>query len=170
MNRQAPENATTERLVRQKLEREPFNARLEGDVHGPLKGAASATCASAEIRPRTSLISCDRKHEVARRYKPCVEIKSPRSRPPRHRRDACSTAWRCRFVTARPSPDGHVIAFHTGTSKRATRSSAGRQKVQNEIDETRARLRAVLDKASAVEARNLRREGLRRARRRWTLH
>ena len=34
----------------------------------------------------------------------------------------------------------------------------GRQKVQNEIDETRARLRAVLDKASAVEARNLRRE------------
>ena len=31
-------------------------------------------------------------------------------RPPRHRRDACSTAWRCRFLTARPSQDGRVIA------------------------------------------------------------
>ena len=47
----------------------------------------------------------------------CVEIKilrrvraeSPR-RPPRHRCDACSMAWRCRFLTARPSQDGRVIA------------------------------------------------------------
>ena len=31
-------------------------------------------------------------------------------RPPRHRRDACSTAWRCRFLTARPSQDGRIIA------------------------------------------------------------
>ena len=46
---------------------------------------------------------------------PCVEIKilrrlraeSPR-RPPRHRRDACSMAWRCRFLTARPSQDGCI--------------------------------------------------------------
>tara|TARA_Y100001978_G_C23309303_1_gene253056 strand:+ start:125 stop:343 length:219 start_codon:yes stop_codon:yes gene_type:complete len=30
--------------------------------------------------------------------------------PPRHRRDACSMAWRCRFITARPSQDGRVIA------------------------------------------------------------
>ena len=29
--------------------------------------------------------------------------------PPRHRRDACSTAWRCQPPTARPSQDGHVI-------------------------------------------------------------
>ena len=27
-----------------------------------------------------------------------------------HRRDACSIAWRCRFLTARPSQDGRVIA------------------------------------------------------------
>ena len=47
----------------------------------------------------------------------CVEIKilrrvraeSSRS-PPRHRRDACSMAWRCRFLAARPSQHGHVIA------------------------------------------------------------
>jgi len=29
---------------------------------------------------------------------------------PRHRRDACSMAWRCRFLTARRSQDGRVIA------------------------------------------------------------
>ena len=47
----------------------------------------------------------------------CVEIKilrlvraKPSRRPPRHRRDACSMAWRCRFVTARRSWNGHVIA------------------------------------------------------------
>ena len=31
-------------------------------------------------------------------------------RPPRHRRDACSMAWRCRFLAARTSQDGRVIA------------------------------------------------------------
>ena len=30
----------------------------------------------------------------------------------RHRRDACSMAWRCRFLAARPSQDGRVIAVH----------------------------------------------------------
>jgi len=47
----------------------------------------------------------------------CVEIKilwrvRPESsrRPPRHRRDACSMAWRCRFLAARPSQDGRVVA------------------------------------------------------------
>ena len=47
----------------------------------------------------------------------CVEIKfhgafvlnRPR-RPPRHRRYACSMAWRCRFLAARPSQVGRVIA------------------------------------------------------------
>ena len=47
----------------------------------------------------------------------CVEIKILRSvrvesstRPPRHGHDACSTVWRCRFLTARPSQVGRVIA------------------------------------------------------------
>ena len=47
----------------------------------------------------------------------CVEIKILRlvraessRRPPRHRRDACSMAWRCPFLAARPSQDGRVIA------------------------------------------------------------
>ena len=47
----------------------------------------------------------------------CVEIKILRRvraessrRPPRHRRDVCSMAWRCRFIIARPSQDGRAIA------------------------------------------------------------
>ena len=40
----------------------------------------------------------------------CVQIKFRRVRPPRHRRDACSMAWRCRFLTARPSQNGRVSA------------------------------------------------------------
>ena len=40
-----------------------------------------------------------------------VRPESPR-RPPRHRRDACSIAWRCRFFTARQSQRGHVVAVH----------------------------------------------------------
>ena len=31
-------------------------------------------------------------------------------RPPRHRFDACSMAWRCRFLTARRSQHGRAIA------------------------------------------------------------
>ena len=43
----------------------------------------------------------------------CVEIKILRRvRPPRHRRDACSMAWRCRFLAARPSQVG--CTRHTG--------------------------------------------------------
>ena len=38
-----------------------------------------------------------------------IRVESSR-RPPRHRRDACSMAWRCRFFAARPSQDGRVIA------------------------------------------------------------
>jgi hypothetical protein len=47
----------------------------------------------------------------------CVEIKILRRvraessrRPPRHRCDACSMAWQCRFLAARPSQVGRVIA------------------------------------------------------------
>ena len=38
---------------------------------------------------------------------PRVRPESPR-RPPRHRRDACSMAWRCRFLTSRRNQRGNV--------------------------------------------------------------
>ena len=47
----------------------------------------------------------------------CVEIKILRRvraessrRPPRHRRDACSMVWRCRFLAARSGQHGRIIA------------------------------------------------------------
>ena len=47
----------------------------------------------------------------------CAEIKILRRvraessrRPPSYRRDACSMAWRCRFLATRPSQVGRVIA------------------------------------------------------------
>ena len=40
----------------------------------------------------------------------CVGCTGEEPASPRHRRDACSTAWRCEFLTARPSQDGRVIA------------------------------------------------------------
>ena len=55
--------------------------------------------------------------EAADRLEACVEIKILRRvraessrRPPRHRRDACSTAWRCRFLADRLSQGGRVVA------------------------------------------------------------
>ena len=71
----------------------------------------------------------------------CVEIKILRClraeslrRPSRHRRDACSLAWRCRFLAARPSQDGQrremtyapdsLIDFHTGQDQGRKRLAA----------------------------------------------
>merc|ERR1712100_792101 len=61
----------------------------------------------------------------------CVEIKILRRvraessrRPPRHRRDACSMAWRCRFLAARRSQHGTpdaLVDFHTGGRRRRPR-------------------------------------------------
>ena len=67
----------------------------------------------------------------------CVEIKILRRvraessrRPPRHRCDACSMAWRCRFLAARRDQRGRVIAipdtlvdFHTDRHVRASHTT-----------------------------------------------
>ena len=58
----------------------------------------------AELRNRNPLHPVW-KSKILRR----VRAESSR-RPPRHRRDACSMAWRCRFLAARPSQVGRVIA------------------------------------------------------------
>ena len=50
---------------------------------------------------------------------------------PRHRRDACSMAWRCRLLTARPSQHGRapdtLDDFHTGYNRRNSASSTRRR-------------------------------------------
>ena len=50
-------------------------------------------------------VHCCAKIKILRR----VRAESSR-RPPRHRCDTCSMAWRCRFLAARPSQIGRVIA------------------------------------------------------------
>ena len=73
----------------------------------------------AELRAKLGLSDHEMRKLVLRvpTVLTCVEIKILRRvraessrRPPRHRRDACSMAWRCRFLAARPSQDGRVIA------------------------------------------------------------
>ena len=62
-------------------------------------------CAAGSISAASAGASQAVRKSNLRRVRP----ESPR-RPPRHRRDACSMAWRCRFLTARRNQRGHVIA------------------------------------------------------------
>ena len=81
--------------------------RCDAARPGRTRSGRSASSRSARASSRRSVQSSAT----------CVEIKilrrvraeSPR-RPPRHRRDACSMAWRCQFLAARPSQVGRVIA------------------------------------------------------------
>ena len=69
------------------------------------KWKAAADEALAAFRPiRKSVNSCV-EIKILRRVPP----ESSR-RPPRHRRDACSSSCWCRFLAARPSQDDRVIA------------------------------------------------------------
>ena len=69
----------------------PPGARPGDDLEIPTAGGAPApTCVEIKILRR-------------------VRVESSRP-PPRHRRDACSMAWRCRFLTARRNQRGHVTA------------------------------------------------------------
>ena len=86
-----------------------------------------ASCESARARSRRHRSSMA---SVAAAAATCVEIRMLRrlraesSRcPPRHLHDTCSTAWRCRFFTARRGQRDRVIAdapvdFHTGRDER----------------------------------------------------
>ena len=65
----------------------------------------------------TNFLASETEPEKRDQVVACVEIKILRRvraessrRPPRLRRDACSMAWRCRFLTARRNQRGHVIA------------------------------------------------------------
>ena len=67
-------------------------------------------------KPAAVVAACAARERVAK-VTSCVEIKilrsvraEPSRRPPRYRRDACSMAWRCRFLTARRNQRGRAIA------------------------------------------------------------
>ena len=62
---------------------------------------------SFDAKPAKGLTLCGNQNFVARSWQ--LRAESPR-RPPRHRRVACSMAWRCRFLIARRSQDGRVVA------------------------------------------------------------
>jgi hypothetical protein len=77
--------------------------QLHGAAHGA--GVYVSTSLSYSIR---YAMSARRQHLCGNQNFTVRSSESPR-RPPRHRRDACSMAWRCRFLTARRSQRGHVI-------------------------------------------------------------
>ena len=89
-------------------------ARLAGAVCAPLSILPPAAFAAHALALRAALRRGGGEEEAAPN---CVEIKILRRvraeshrRPPRHRRDACSMAWRCRFLAARRNQRGHAIA------------------------------------------------------------
>ena len=98
---------TSERCAAHGLEYEPWDA-APGDlarVYDYARG--DAVIFDGRLPHRTAPFTA----------RACVEIKILRRvraelsrRPPRHRRDVCSMAWRCRFLTVRRNQRGHVIA------------------------------------------------------------
>ena len=67
--------------------------------------AQGDVCETADDLPKTKQVEVCVEIKILRR----VRAESSR-RPSRHRRDACSMAWRCRFPTARRSQRGRVVA------------------------------------------------------------
>ena len=73
--------------------------------HRPSRLSNTLIASSADGSPSGASLHVTQAAEPRRT---CVEIQILRL-VPRHRRDACSMAWRCRFLAARPSQDGRVI-------------------------------------------------------------
>ena len=78
------------------------------DRRDAVRGALSKGEAAPFCKKWAKLDEKSRKQLVERCVKIKIRAESSR-RPPRHRRAACSTAWRCWFLTARRSQDGRVI-------------------------------------------------------------
>ena len=84
-----------------------------------VKASALVNCAGPYLAHIHGMVS-EMELPVANEVHACVEIKISRRvrpesshRPSRHRRDACSMAWRCRFLAARRGQHGRVIAEST---------------------------------------------------------
>ena len=104
---------------------QPFHLRRDFDLCTGIRWVHAA-CAPATPQPCPHWVrrgvchlgdNCALAHPPLVDVPGCVEIKILRRvraessrRPPRHQRNSCSMAWRCRFLAARPSQDGRVIA------------------------------------------------------------
>ena len=83
------------------------------------------------VRPAAARADVRRRVEIKLRR---VRPKSSR-RPPRHRRDACSMAWRCRFLTAKPEGRSRrgrndwILSLGAGVGGRHTVQSGGETKL-----------------------------------------
>ena len=79
-------------------------------VRAPHREPAGISCRARAPAPWTASVASlpgDPRRSVA---DPRFFAQPGLPNPPRHRRGACSMAWRCRFLTARPSQDGRVVA------------------------------------------------------------
>ncbi len=84
---------------------------MQNDAYGTVEVPA------APKKSIKRLVACSAALSLALGFATVMEIKillrvraESSSRPPRHRRDACSMAWRYRFFSARLSQDARVIA------------------------------------------------------------
>ena len=76
------------------------------EAAGEAVKTAKAGGDAADIKAKVAaLVKISAQVKLSRRVSATAE-----SWPPRHGRDACSMAWRCRFLTARPSLVGRAIA------------------------------------------------------------
>ena len=122
---------------RQNLFAPPAGHRRRPRSAGRTRGRASAGRGSFDTRKAPRLPGYQKSrprppdlcgNQILRR----ARAESPR-RPPRHRRDPCSMAWRCRFLAARrastaassPSAPDALVDFHTA-SKQMTHVGASR--------------------------------------------
>ena len=101
-----------------------LRARVNTKEHGVLAGARRRLARRAGVHGRAGRVigAAGLSHALTGRVHGLrvehrVEIKilqrvraASSRRPPRHRRDACSMAWRCWFLTARRSQRGDVVA------------------------------------------------------------
>ena len=101
---QAFDGAAKDQVLRDGVGAAPMSVALpDGGNRLNLRLALEKGFPWTRVRLESGAVLCGIK--ILRR----VRAESSR-RPPRHRRDACSMAWRCRFLTARRGQHGRVIA------------------------------------------------------------
>ena len=88
-----------------------FEVKLDYMEKDSFARGGQAVVKLGEYAAETVCIKCINMVGVSAEIKILRRVRAESSRrPPRHRHDACSMAWPCRFLAARPSQVGSVIA------------------------------------------------------------